>query len=100
MGAYSTISIREGAFLLIMGCGFVLIMESADKLAFMLAIPLIVLTLVGFHIALFSIIAPHRLGIEKDEAYRSQPRRSRIGVPLLVVTAGIGTGFGISALLG
>ncbi|MGZ4936818.1 MAG: hypothetical protein ACXVIP_05430 [Halobacteriota archaeon] len=94
------ISIREGAFLLIMGCGFVLIMESADKLAFTLAIPLIVLTLVGFHVALFSIIAPHRLGIKKDEAYRLQPRRSRIGVPLLLVTAGIGTGFGISALFG
>ncbi|MGZ4934750.1 MAG: hypothetical protein ACXV49_09685 [Halobacteriota archaeon] len=94
------ISIREGAFLLIMGCGFVLIMESADKLAFTLAVPLIVLTLVGFHVALFSIIAPHRLGIKKDEAYRLQPRRSRIGVPLLLVTAGIGTGFGISALFG
>ncbi|MGZ4920463.1 MAG: hypothetical protein ACXV6L_09720 [Halobacteriota archaeon] len=83
-----------------MGCGFVLIMESADKLAFTLAIPLIVLTLVGFHVVLFSIIAPHRLGIKKDEAYRLQPRRSRIGVPLLLVTAGIGTGFGISALFG
>ncbi len=94
------ISIREGVFLLVMGCGFVLIMESADELAFTLAIPLIVLTLVGFHVALFSVIAPHRLGIKKDEAYRLQPRRSRIGVPLLVVTAGIGTGFGISALLG
>ncbi|MDD1720905.1 MAG: hypothetical protein LUP95_02860 [Euryarchaeota archaeon] len=94
------ISIREGAFLLIVGCGFVLIMESADKLAFTLAISLIVLTLVGFHVALFSIVAPHRLGIKKDVAYRLQPRRSRIGVPLLVVTAGIGTGFGISALLG
>lgn len=94
------ISIREGAFLLTVGCGFVLIMESADKLAFVVAIPLIVLTLVGFHIALFSVIAPHRIGIKKDEAYRSQPRRSRIGIPLLVVTAGISTGFGISALLG
>ncbi|MGZ4950876.1 MAG: hypothetical protein ACXV5K_07575 [Halobacteriota archaeon] len=75
-------------------------MESADKLAFTLAVPLIVLTLVGFHVVLFSIIAPHRLGIKKDEAYRLQPRRSRIGVPLLLVTAGIGTGFGISALFG
>ncbi len=93
-------SIRESVFLLIMGCGFVLIMESADRLAFTLAIPLIVLTLVGFHVALFSVIAPHRLGIKRDEAYRLQSRRSRIGVPLLVVTAGIGTGFGISALLG
>ncbi len=94
------ISIREGASLLIIGCGFVLIMESADTLAFTLAIPLIVLTLVGFHIALFSVIAPHRLGIKKDTIYMLQSRTSRIGVPLLVVTAGIGAGFGISALLG
>ncbi len=93
-------SIREGAFLLIVGCGFVLIMESADKLAFTLAIPLIVLTLIGFHATLFSVIAPQRLGIKKDEAYRLQSRRSRIGVPLLVVTAGISIGFAISALLG
>ncbi len=94
------ISIREGVFLLITGCGFVLIMESADKLAFTLAVPLIVLTLVGFHVALFSVIAPHRVGVKKDEAYRLQSRRTRIGVPLLVVTAGIGTGFGISAFFG
>ncbi len=94
------ISIREGAFLLIMGCGFVLIMESAHTLAITLAIPLIVLSLIGFHVALFSVIAPHRLRIKKDESYRLQPRRSRIGVPLLVVTAGIGVGFGISAVLG
>ncbi len=94
------VSVRESAFLLFVGCGFVLIMESADKFAFMFAIPLIVLTLVGFHVALFLVIAPHRLGLKKDEAYRLQSRRSRVGVPLLVVTAGISTGFGISALFG
>ncbi len=94
------ISIREGSFLLITGCGFVLIMESADKLALTVAVPLVVLTLVGFHGALFSVIAPHRLGIKKDDAYRLRPRRSRVGVPLLVVTAGIGAGFGISTWLG
>ncbi len=94
------VSVRESAFLLLVGCGFVLIMESADKLAFILAIPLIVFTLVGFHVALLLVIAPHRLGLKKDEAYRLQSRRSRVGVPLLVVTAGISTGFGISALFG
>lgn len=93
------ISIHEGAFLLIIGCGFVLIMESADKLAFTLAISLIILALIGFHLALFSIIAPHRFGIKKDEAYRLQPRRTRIGVPLVIATAGIGVGFGISAIM-
>lgn len=93
------VSIHEGAFLFTVGCGFVLLMESADKLAFLLAAPLIVLSLIAFHVALFAIVAPHRLGIKKDEAYRLQPRRRRIGVPLLVVTAGIGIGFWISAAL-
>ncbi len=93
----AVVSIHEGAFLFIMGCGFVMLMESADKLAFVLAIPLVVLSLIGFHVALFSIAAPHRLGIKKDEANRLQPLRRRIGVPLLVVTAGIGIGFWISA---
>jgi hypothetical protein len=92
-------STREGTLLFAAGCGFVLLMESADKLAFMLAIPLIVLALIGFHAVLFSVIAPHRLGIQKDEAYRLQSRRARIGVPLLVVTVGIGVGFGINAAL-
>ncbi len=94
------ISIKEGAFLLTLGCGFVLVTESANRLELTLAIPLIVLTLVGFHVALVSVIAPHRLGIKKDDAYRLRLRRSRVGVPLLVVTVGIGAGFGISALLG
>ncbi len=93
-------SIREGAFLLITGCGFVLLMESADKLVFMLAIPLIVLALIGFHVALFSVIAPHRLGIKKGDTFTRQPRRERIGVPLIIATAGIVVGFGISAILG
>jgi hypothetical protein len=62
-------------------------------------VPLIVLALICFHAVLFSVIAPHRLGIRKDETYRLQSRRIRIGVPLLVVTAGIGIGFGISTAL-
>ncbi len=75
-------------------------MESANRLELTLAVPLIVLTLVGFHVALFSVFAPHRLGIKKDDAYGLRPRRSRVGVPLFVVTVGIGAGFGISTLLG
>ncbi len=91
------VSIREGALLLIVGCGFVLVMELAEKLVFALAVPLAALSLIGFHAALFSVVAPHRLGIKKDKAYRLHPRRTHIGVPLLVATAGIG--FGISAAL-
>lgn len=93
------VSISEGLILIVAGCGFVLLIELAETLYYLLAIPLIVLALVSFHAALFSVVAPHRLGIQKDEAYWRQPRRTRIGVPLLITTAGIGMGFGINAII-
>ncbi len=94
------VSVRDGVLLFTIGSVLVLLMESADKVSFTYAISLIVLALVGFHLALFSVIAPHRLGIKKDDAYRLQPRRMRIGMPLLFVTADIGMGSGISVSLG
>ncbi len=36
--------------------------------------------------ALF-FIAPHRHGIKKDDAYKLQPRRRLVCVPLVIVTA-------------
>ncbi len=93
------VSVRDGVFLFAIGCGFVLLMESTDKVAFIHAVPLIILALISFHLALFSVVAPHRLGIKKDDTYTRQPRSRRIGVPLVIATAGIGVGFGVSALL-